>query len=311
MTSMIQITRIPTPEDFQILDVFIGGNGTAIPGDLAAISLPAGIDWRQGVVINGRAPIWLYANIVHQCHPAVWVAVMDPRMGAVVVENHHPAAPNVGTIIPFDLLQQYLPGHPPEQRPAKPQPAEESKRIAFVGPPNSGKSVLLRALYQSLQNALPMEEFQQDVFIIRACPDGEGNWFGEIPQDRAVTLRHKSRWDDDFARLICQQLEGVAKTKRLVLVDLGGKIDRYTQQILNRCTHAIIVSSDPDAVAEWRGAIQASEVKLLAEVESVLEDICQIEEASPLQLKIGRLERGRELASLPEPLVGAIANWKK
>lgn len=311
MSSQIHLTRIPASEEFQILDVFIGGNGIADHKDLATLVLPDGMDWRRGVVINGKAPIWLYANLVHQCHPAVWVAVMDPRLGAVVIEAHHPDAPMVGSVIPFEKVQNHLPIHATEPRPAKSPVVQESRRIAFVGPPHSGKSVLLRAVYQALQSGLPVKEFQQDVFIIRACPDGEGNWFGEIPTERAVTLRHKSRWDDEFARLIGQHLEAVAKTKRLVLVDLGGKIDRYTQQILNRCTHAIIVSRDPDAVAEWRGAIQASEVKLLAEVESVLEDICQIEEASPLQLKIGRLERGREMESLPEPLVGAIANWKR
>jgi CRISPR-associated protein Csx3 len=306
--SNIQITLIPTSEDFQLLDVFIGGNGIADPQELAEVHLPAGIDWRKGVIINGRGPIWLYAFLVHQCHPAAWVAVMDPRHGAIIVEAHHPAAPAVGSAIPLERFQEYLPKHEAGQRSAKPSDADTRKRIVFVGPPNSGKSVLLRALYSRLQARLPMEQFQRDVFLIRACPDGEGNWFGEIPLDRAVTLRHKSVWDDAFVADMCKHLEGVVKNKQLILVDLGGRIDRYSQQILNRCSHAVIVSRDPAAIAEWRGALRASEIKVLAEIESVLEDVCQVLGGEPLRLRLGVLERGKEISRLPEELVETIAS---
>jgi hypothetical protein len=36
---------------------------------------------------------------------------MDPRHGGVVVEKHHSAAPNVGTVIALERFQQYLPKH--------------------------------------------------------------------------------------------------------------------------------------------------------------------------------------------------------
>ncbi|MBI4472335.1 MAG: CRISPR-associated protein Csx3 [Acidobacteria bacterium] len=120
MMSNIQITLIPTPEDFQLLDIFIAGNGIADPQELANVHLPAGMDWRKGIIINGRAPIWLYALFVHQCHPAVWVAVMDPRHGGVVVETHHPEAPHVGSVIALERFREYLPKHDPEGPRAKP-----------------------------------------------------------------------------------------------------------------------------------------------------------------------------------------------
>jgi len=109
--SDIQLTLVPTAENFQLLDIFIGGNGIADHRDLAQLQLPPGLDWRKGVIINGRAPIWLYAYLVHQCHPAAWLAVVDPRQGAVVVEAHHPDAPAVGSIIALDRVQQYLSKH--------------------------------------------------------------------------------------------------------------------------------------------------------------------------------------------------------
>jgi CRISPR-associated protein Csx3 len=233
---------------------------------------------------------------------------MDPRHGAIVVEAHHPAAPNVGSAIPLERFQQYLPKHDTEQRHRTQAALETCKRVAFVGPPNSGKSVLVRALYRALQTRLPIEQFQREVFLVRACPDGEGNWFGEIPYDLAVTLRHKSTVDDEFVAKICKHLEGFAKDKRLLLVDLGGKIDRYTQQILNRCSHAVIVSRDAAAIPEWRGAVRASNIKVTAEIESVQEEICQISAVEPLRIRLGRLERGREISNLPEELVQAIAS---
>lgn len=308
MMSKVEVTLIPTPESFQLLDVFIGGNGIADPQDLALLQLPIGVDWRKGVLISGRGPIWLYAFLVHQCHTAVWIAVMDPRHGAIVVEAHYPAAPAVGSAIPLERFQEYLPKHEAVPHSAKAPDADPRKRIVFVGPPNSGKSVLLRALYSGLQARLPIEQFQRDVFLIRACPDGEGNWFGEIPLDRAATLRHKSHWDEAFVTDICGHLEGVAKNKQLILVDLGGKIDRYSQQILNRCSHAVIVSRDPSAIAEWRGALRASEIKVLAEIESVLENVCQVLGNEPLRLRFGALERGKEVSRLPEELVETIAS---
>lgn len=308
--SNIQLTLVPTSENFQLLDIFIGGNGIADYRDLAQLQLPE-LDCTKGVILNGRAPIWLFAYLAHKCHPTAWVAVMDPRQGAIVVEAHLPDAPAEGSLIALDVIKPYLPKPAPKTE--EPGPAEKNKPppagnrvIAFVGPPHSGKSVLLCALYRALQRHLPVAEFQRDVFLVRACPDGEGNWFCDVPPDLAMTLRAKNQWDDDFAASVCQNLATLATTKRLLLVDLGGRIDKRNHQILTHCTHAVIVSRDPAAVAEWRGALQSSEVKLLAEVESVWEERCEIVSQEPLRLRLGRLERGREVTALPAELVEAI-----
>ncbi|MDI9635354.1 CRISPR-associated ring nuclease Crn3/Csx3 [Kamptonema cortianum] len=63
-------------------------NGIITPTDLKGLKLPKGIDFSQGIVIEGKAPIWLYAYLVHECHPAAWVGCYDPRLGAVVVATH-------------------------------------------------------------------------------------------------------------------------------------------------------------------------------------------------------------------------------
>jgi len=84
---------------FQVIEIKI--DGIATPDDLAQLRLPTGIDTRQGVVLAGRAPIWLYGWLVHECHFTRWVACYDPRLGAVVVESHTPEV-QVGQVINWE-----------------------------------------------------------------------------------------------------------------------------------------------------------------------------------------------------------------
>jgi len=84
---------------FQVIEIRL--DGVATPGDLTQLCLPAGIDTRMGVILTGRAPIWLYGWLVHECHFTRWVACYDPRLGAVVVESHTPEV-RVGQIIPWE-----------------------------------------------------------------------------------------------------------------------------------------------------------------------------------------------------------------
>jgi len=73
-------------ENFQLLQIEF--QGIISPDILKSLQLPSGIDPKMGVVISGRAPIWLYAFLVHELHPTAWVACHDPRLGAVVVVTH-------------------------------------------------------------------------------------------------------------------------------------------------------------------------------------------------------------------------------
>lgn len=71
-------------------------NGVIEPSDLKALALPNAIAWSQGIILEGKAPIWLYGYLVHACHPAAWIACFDPRLGqaqprsggAVIVATH-------------------------------------------------------------------------------------------------------------------------------------------------------------------------------------------------------------------------------
>jgi CRISPR-associated protein Csx3 len=101
----IQLSRSlrQTPEGlpYQHLNIQLtSADGIITPEDLRGLRLPETIDWRQGVVIEGRAPIWLYGYLVHLCHPALWVACYDSRLGAVVVATHTHAV-TVGQVLPL------------------------------------------------------------------------------------------------------------------------------------------------------------------------------------------------------------------
>jgi CRISPR-associated protein Csx3 len=58
------------------------------PKELQDVELPEGINFKKGVVIDGQAPIWLHSFLAHLCHPAIFVAHNDPRLGWVVTQSH-------------------------------------------------------------------------------------------------------------------------------------------------------------------------------------------------------------------------------
>jgi len=55
--------------------------------------------YTKGIVISGRGPIWLFGTLIHEFHPAKWVACFDPRLGGgVVVQSHDPEV-KVGDVV--------------------------------------------------------------------------------------------------------------------------------------------------------------------------------------------------------------------
>lgn len=99
----LTLNKPQTPPEFpcQRIEIAIVG-GIAEPQDIATLQLPTGLDWAKGIVLSGRAPIWVYGALVHQCHAAAWVACYDPRLaGAVVVESHRKGIV-AGQVIPLN-----------------------------------------------------------------------------------------------------------------------------------------------------------------------------------------------------------------
>lgn len=206
------------------------------PQDLEGLTLPAGIDTTRGVMITGRAPIWLYAHLVHELHPTAWVGCYDPRLGGGVVVATHSRQARIGQVIPLPLGQAT-----PRLGPA----------LLVVGPPDSGKSVLSHGLLRGL---LP---HQPGVFLQRASWDGEGNWIFELPaeataeQREAFKLAYKGGPSDRF---FSHQALGILQLRRqqsLVIVDVGGRVQPEKVPVVEACSHYLVISRDPAAIDPW------------------------------------------------------------
>lgn len=95
-------------QTYQLLEFTLPDNGIISPEDLKNIELPEGIDFRKGVILYGKGPVWLYAFLSHELHIAKWLATFDPRIGAVVVQSHDKDSPQVGEIISTDEILPLL-----------------------------------------------------------------------------------------------------------------------------------------------------------------------------------------------------------
>jgi len=93
--------KIRNAEDYQVLTITPSDEGGIFSLEEIKTLPEIKIDPRKWVILDGRAPIWVYARLVHFCHPAIWVAVNSPRDGgAVVVASHHREV-REGDVIPF------------------------------------------------------------------------------------------------------------------------------------------------------------------------------------------------------------------
>lgn len=160
--------------------------------------------------------------------------------------------------------------------------------IIVGGPPNSGKSVLMYSLSQALQRRGVAH------YVLRAAPDGEGDWFLEATPEARETvrlLRIKGAFDERWTERILRDL----RNRHLpLLVDAGGLPTPSQERILSAATHAILVTRDPAWRAEWRQRFRRYGLNLLADLDSRLEGPSRIIARTPvLRGVITGLVRGR------------------
>lgn len=136
--------------------------------------------------------------------------------------------------------------------------------IIIGGPPHAGKSVLTYSVTQALR------QWHVEHFVIRACPDGEGDWSQEIDQSRVTRIRRKGEWTPDFVQSICAALE---RRHFPLLVDLGGRLEAWQTPILQLCTHSILLlhRHDEATAYTWRTLAATHGLLPIAEMYSELE----------------------------------------
>jgi CRISPR-associated protein Csx3 len=134
--------------------------------------------------------------------------------------------------------------------------------ILVGGPPHSGKSVLVYHLTQRLR--------RQGIehYVVRACPDGEGDWSNEAPPETVRLIRQKGRFTTDFVQQVAADL---SRRHLPLLVDVGGKPLPEQEVIFAQCTHAILIAPDEESLAAWRSLAARNGLHVIAEIVSHLE----------------------------------------
>lgn len=135
--------------------------------------------------------------------------------------------------------------------------------VLVGGPQHAGKSVLFYRLTQELR-ARGIEHY-----ALRACPDGEGNWFHETDTDLVDTLRVKltRAWPVSFVQLVQQAIE-----QRCVpfLIDMGGRPSASDECLFQTCTHSVLLlrEDQPETTQLWQNLVMAHDILPLARLAS-------------------------------------------
>lgn len=111
--------------------------------------------------------------------------------------------------------------------------------VAVVGPANSGKTTFLHLLDRELQGHpdAPL------TYVLQGNPDGTGRYLYEAPGLREeLKPRVKGRWVPGTVETICRSIANCRATLELVVVDFGGRHSPEDGQILERCSHFLVVA---------------------------------------------------------------------
>jgi CRISPR-associated protein Csx3 len=174
--------------------------------------------------------------------------------------------------------------------------------VMIGGPPHAGKSVLFYNITHELRRRGVRHH------AIRACPDGEGNWFQESdPQIVSLIRKKLDEWPDEFVRRIRFDLEHRCLP---FLVDLGGKPEANQVPIVRQCTDAVLLlrADKEDYTQGWRHLVTENKLTPLAEIYSQLDGSSTITAEDPLlEGTITGLER-HNTATLQSDLFKALVD---
>ncbi|MEO6890505.1 MAG: hypothetical protein ABI456_14040, partial [Ktedonobacteraceae bacterium] len=149
--------------------------------------------------------------------------------------------------------------------------------VLVGGPPHAGKSVLFYQLTHALRERGVAHH------AIRACPDGEGNWFHEGESETVSTIRVKlsGEWPASFVQRLSQDLEHRCLP---FLVDMGGRPQGSQLSLLRLCTHSIVLglADKPEETQHWQHLIQEQSLLPVAHILSQQEGPSVITARTPL-----------------------------
>lgn len=160
--------------------------------------------------------------------------------------------------------------------------------ILIAGPPHSGKSVLSYLLTDGLR------KMNVSHYLLRAVPDGEGDWFQVGPRDAVQALRVKNKhgYEPGF---VAHMRRAIENRHLPLLVDIGGKPQGEQFDLIRACTHAILLYKEEAECLEWRSNLAKAGLQPLAELRSSLDSDEDAFDSHPLLTgTIGGLERNAD-----------------
>ena len=157
--------------------------------------------------------------------------------------------------------------------------------VMIGGPPHSGKSVLAYGLTQALR------ERGIAHYVLRAYPDGEGDWANEADQ---TLVRHIRVKGDGTREWIARTCRDIANRHLPLIVDVGGRPTTWQEAVFDYCTHAILLTPNQEARSTWREFAARHGLPLLADLHSTLAGEDMVQETKPiLRGQISGLKRGQ------------------
>lgn len=175
--------------------------------------------------------------------------------------------------------------------------------ILIGGPPHSGKSVLAYSLSQVLRARKVAH------YLLRAAPDGEGDWSQVMDPSAVHAIRFKGAWTAEWVRIVCRDL---AARVMPLLVDIGGKPKADQMAIFDQCTGAILLTPNDEEAARWRTLVASHGLPIIADLRSTLEGKSNIQPSANGELRgtLGGLHRGQEAIRGPalDALVERLAS---
>jgi len=311
----IGINFTTNSHDIQLLHVIIlsnNGNLNPLKTNLSKIKLnKKSFDRNKVLVISGKLPNWLLSYLILKLSFVKALAVFNPTSGAKIIKCDNTNIFQNG-IIPAKLYKSSLLKLIDSKESAELKinnpglKLPKLKKIAILGSPNSGKSVFCRAMLKQLKINKDVK-FKENFFLLRACPDGEGDWYGNIPATIGRIFRIKKKFDNDYVKAVIKSIKNSGMYKKIILIDCGGKISEENQKILKECTHSIIICKDEKDYDKWEEASEAADVDILAKVKSKLGN--GLSKSTGLnKYIIYNLKRENNCIEIPKQLIQQVLN---
>lgn len=157
--------------------------------------------------------------------------------------------------------------------------------LVIGGPPHAGKSVLAYSLTQALRAR------QAPHYVLRAYPDGEGDWSNQADQALVRAIRIKGAGTPEWTRRICRD---ISNRHLPLIVDPGGKPTGWQEAVFDECTHAILLCPDDDSRRTWEAMLKRHGLTIVADLRSELHGVNALLDDGPvLRGTLAGLERGQ------------------